>query len=136
MENLLLCRWIVCEVDHCLYRADSRVLVSPLVDSCCYFLNTTPVQENSVSAVTGVVSKLILLHPISNRLDRFNRQSSVNLSVVAEGQSVQLTERYAVYLAAPCVVKQQVAPHFHLALLGVNVFLDPDHFDKNRSTYV
>ena len=124
VKDFLLACWIVSQVHHGLHAADASVRVRPLVHSRRHLLNWPPVEEDSFAASRGVIAELDFLHPVENLLKRLERETTLDPLVVAEGRSVQLTQRYLVNTVLLSIRQENVAPHAHLAFFGVKIFLD------------
>jgi hypothetical protein len=75
-------------------------------------------------AVTSVLSKLVLVHPVADLLDVVQRKTPLDFGVVAEGRVVELAQGHLVDLLTLPVRQDNVAPHAHLPLSGVEVLLN------------
>ena len=124
VEDLILGHRVVCKVDDCLHAADARVAVGPGVDRRRNLLHRPPENEDFVVAVTSVLSKLVLVHPVADLLDVVQRKAPLDFGVVAEGRVVELAHGHLVDLLTLPVRQDNVAPHAHLPLSGVEVLLN------------
>ena len=123
-EDLISVLRVVRQIQDNLDTVDASCILCPLVYGCCNLLNRHKVYKDTVLAITGPLTKLINMHPLTDLLDGVLAQLSIDGGVVGQRRVIKLLDRNGVLLLGLTVAENKITPHLHLTLTGVHILLN------------